>query len=93
MWGKKKEKEGTADRQISKREVREMQKKNVDEIEKVTFRVCGKRATYPRCYSVCIQFPFHYFYRFCVLCSDWLTDTELVVLCDGGNIHERQEHT
>lgn len=36
MWGKKKEKEGTADRQLSKRELREMQKKNVDEIEKVT---------------------------------------------------------
>lgn len=36
VWGKKKEKEGTADKQLSKREAREMQKKNVDEIEKVT---------------------------------------------------------
>lgn len=41
VWGKKKEKEGTADRQLSKREIREMQKKNVDEIEKVTCRACG----------------------------------------------------
>eukprot|EP00903_Cladosiphon_okamuranus_P015664 g14466.t1 len=38
VWGKKKEKEGTADRQLSKREIREMQKKNVDEIEKVRKR-------------------------------------------------------
>ena len=36
VWGKKKEKEGTADQQLSKRDLREMQKKNVEEIEKVT---------------------------------------------------------
>lgn len=47
VWGKKKEKEGTADRQLNKRELREMQKKNVDEIEKVTltFRACGETGT------------------------------------------------
>lgn len=39
VWGKKKEKEGNADKQFSKRELRDMQKKNVDEIEKVRYRV------------------------------------------------------
>lgn len=43
VWGKKKEKEGTANQQLSKRDLREMQKKNVDEIEKVRFgRVSDK---------------------------------------------------
>lgn len=35
MWGKKKEKEGTADQLVTKREQRDSQKKNVEEIEKV----------------------------------------------------------
>ncbi|CAM9186514.1 unnamed protein product [Pylaiella littoralis] len=34
VWGKKREKEGTSDQQFSKRDIRDMQKKNVDEIEK-----------------------------------------------------------
>ncbi|CAM9859257.1 unnamed protein product, partial [Hapterophycus canaliculatus] len=38
VWGKKKEKEGTANQQLSKRDLREMQKKNVNEIEKVRKR-------------------------------------------------------
>lgn len=36
VWGKKREKEGTANQQLSKRDIREIQKKNVDEIEKVS---------------------------------------------------------
>ena len=35
MWGKKKEKEGTANQVVTKREQREAQKRNVEEIEKV----------------------------------------------------------
>ena len=35
VWGKKKEKEGTADQLVTKREQRDSQKKNVEEIEKV----------------------------------------------------------
>lgn len=35
VWGKKKEKEGTSDVQLTKRDLRDQQKKNVDEIEKV----------------------------------------------------------
>lgn len=35
VWGKKKEKEGTADKLLTKRDMRDMQKKNIDEIEKV----------------------------------------------------------
>ncbi len=35
VWGKKKEKEGTSHQQLSKRELRDMQRKNVEEIEKV----------------------------------------------------------
>lgn len=42
MWGKKREKEGTADQQLSKRDIREIQKKNVDEIEKVGVSVCDE---------------------------------------------------
>lgn len=44
VWGKKREKEGTANQQLSKRDLREMQKKNVDEIEKVGFRRVYDRA-------------------------------------------------
>lgn len=46
VWGKKREKEGTADQQISKRDVRDMQKKNVDEIEKVSVSVCDEIASH-----------------------------------------------
>ncbi|CAN0379299.1 unnamed protein product, partial [Ectocarpus sp. 13 AM-2016] len=38
VWGKKKEKEGTADKLLTKRDMRDMQKKNIDEIEKVRKR-------------------------------------------------------
>ncbi|CAM9269242.1 unnamed protein product [Scytosiphon promiscuus] len=44
VWGKKKEKEGTANQQLSKRDMREMQKKNVNEIEKVRFVPVAKNA-------------------------------------------------
>lgn len=35
VWGKKKEKEGTANQELSKRDLREMRKEKIDEIEKV----------------------------------------------------------
>eukprot|EP00904_Undaria_pinnatifida_P005010 jgi/Undpi1/1639/HiC_scaffold_11.g05029.m1 len=38
VWGKKKEKEGTADQLVTKREQRDAQKKNIEEIEKVRKR-------------------------------------------------------
>ncbi|CAM9983823.1 unnamed protein product [Ectocarpus sp. 12 AP-2014] len=38
VWGKKKDKEGTADKLLTKRDMRDMQKKNIDEIEKVRKR-------------------------------------------------------
>lgn len=34
VWGKKREKEGTAEKELTKREQRDIQKKNVLEIEK-----------------------------------------------------------
>lgn len=37
VWGKKREKEGNADQTVTKKEQRDMQKKNVEEIEKVLF--------------------------------------------------------
>lgn len=45
VWGKKREKEGTAHQQLTKRDMREMQKKNVEEIQKVHyyFTVCQQR--------------------------------------------------
>lgn len=38
VWGKKKEKEGTANQELSKRGVREMRKEKIEEIEKVLTR-------------------------------------------------------
>lgn len=78
VWGKKKEKEGTADRQLSKREIREMQKKNVDEIEKVTFGACGERAISPRGNEIQVSSRLcmihaHIFFS-CVLVREALTD-------------------
>lgn len=35
VWGKKKEKEGTANQELSKRDLREMRKEKIEEIEKV----------------------------------------------------------
>ena len=87
MWGKKKEKEGTADRQLSKRELREMQKKNVDEIEKVTFTSIISRRRLKQDYiSVFIRrFCLEIYILYSVLLSSeeqWLLTEWLA--CDDG---------
>lgn len=91
MWGKKREKEGTAHQQLSKRDVREMQKKNVDEIEKVSVIVCDEITSsqgYVECESLRLEFARFVFQKAVVIYSRFwrLYERGIATICRPANV-------